>query len=257
LLNVLIGSIDFEDDLRNILYNYPRVLSVLPLLVALRESRFLLIDEFSEANLNTVEYDFTPRQLSQNEVDRIVQFCVQTGLKEFFQKQLRQNLQDYLFGVEVGLDTHARKNRSGDAMEALLTPLIRAINEELSRPFVILEQSSFAILAERYGIPVASSLKDRKADWILVQPDDRSVINIEANFYSGTGSKPQEIVDSYITRFHDLRDHSFAFIWITDGEGWRGQQNQIRKGFREIDFLFNLSMVQKGLLREVLCKCKI
>lgn len=252
LLNALIGSVDFENDLRTILRVYPRVLPILPLLVALRESRFSLIDESSEADLKTVEYDFTLRQISHDEVEKLVQFCVQTGLKEFFQKELRQNLQDYLLGVEVGLDTHARKNRSGLAVEMLLKPLIRAINEELSHPFFVLEQKPFAVLTE-YGITVTPSLKDRKADWILVRPDDRCVVNIEVNFYTG-GSKPQEIVDSYITRFRDLGSHGFTFIWITDGEGWKGQKNQIRKGFREIDFLFNVSMVRKGLLREVLCK---
>lgn len=253
LLNALIGSANFENDLRNILCVYPQVLPILPLLVALRESRFSLIDEFSATDLKTVEYDFTPRQLSQNEVEKLVKFCVRTGLKEFFQKELRQNLQDYLLGVEVGLDTHARKNRGGLAVEILLKPLIRTVNEALPRPFKILEQKPFAVLTE-YGITVTPSLKDRKADWILVRPDDRCVVDIEVNFYTGTGSKPQEIVDSYITRFRDLGSHGFTFIWITDGEGWKWQQNQIRKGFMEIDFLFNVSMVRKGLLKEVLCR---
>jgi type II restriction enzyme len=78
------------------------------------------------------------------------------------------------------------------------------------------------------------------------------VINIEVNFFSGSGSKPQEIVDSYIERQNELRENGFEFIWITDGIGWREQKNQIEKGFVKIDYLLNLHFVRIGLLEEFL-----
>lgn len=43
-------------------------------------------------------------------------FIKETGLQKVFQDKNIKNLVDYVFGVETGLDTNARKNRSGDLM---------------------------------------------------------------------------------------------------------------------------------------------
>ena len=32
--------------------------------------------------------------------------------------------------------------------------------------------------------------------------------------------------------------------------GWRGQKNQIAKGFEKVDYLLNLHFARKGLLRK-------
>jgi type II restriction enzyme len=61
-------------------------------------------------------------------------------------------------------------------------------------------------------------------------------------------------VDSYIERQNELKNNGFEFIWITDGEGWRGQKNQIHKGFEKIDYLLNLHFVRLGLLEGILCR---
>jgi type II restriction enzyme len=253
LLNALIGSTHFEEDLRTIIASYPQVLPVFPLLLALRDREFRLIDESSVEDLREITYNFTPRTLSPEEVEDLVQFFSRTGLQEFFESRLHQSLQDYLLGVEVGLDTHARKNRSGAFMEHILRPVIEEANRQLLRPFTILAQRPFAALHE-YRFPVPAPLEHRRADWILFREADQKLVNIETNFYTETGSKPQEIVDAYIDRSRNLKSYGFTFIWITDGEGWKGQYHQIHKGFRELDFLLNLSMARRGFLQEILCR---
>ena len=45
--------------------------------------------------------------------DKIYEFCKETGLDKIFMDAKIKNLHDYVFGVEVGLDTNARKNRGG------------------------------------------------------------------------------------------------------------------------------------------------
>lgn len=45
--------------------------------------------------------------------DKIYEFCKETGLDKIFMDAKIKNLHDYVFGVEVGLDTNARKNRAG------------------------------------------------------------------------------------------------------------------------------------------------
>ena len=45
--------------------------------------------------------------------EKIYEFFIQTGLDKIFTDGKMKNLHDYVFGVEVGLDTNARKNRGG------------------------------------------------------------------------------------------------------------------------------------------------
>jgi type II restriction enzyme len=253
ILNSLIGSKNFDNDLRKIFLNYPKVLPVIPILLAIRELNFKIISNFENKDLDIVNYDFTARVLTSEEIDDIVEFFDRTGLKKFFLEMGPRSIQDYVTGVEVGMDTHARKHRSGDAMERLLKPVIESLATEENGFKAVLFQKYFRYLKTNYGIKVDSSIGNRKADFILIKKD-KKVINIEVNFFSVSGSKPQEIVDSYIERQNELKSHGFEFIWITDGEGWRGQKSQIRKGFEKIDYLLNLNFVRAGLLEEILCR---
>lgn len=251
ILNSLIGSKQFDNDLRKILLIYPRVLPVIPILLAIRDLNFKVIGNFTDKNLDIMTYDFKTRTLTSEEIDNITEFFDKTGLKKFFLEMGTKSLQDYVMGVEVGMDTHARKNRSGVAMELLLKPIIENIVTKIKGIERVLFQKNFKYLETNYGIKVNTSIKNRKADFILIK--DKKVINIEVNFYSGTGSKPLEIVDSYIERQNELKNNGFEFIWITDGDGWRGQKNQIHKGFEKIDYLLNLHFLREGLLEEILC----
>lgn len=251
ILNSLIGSKQFDTDLRKILLNYPRVLPVIPILLAIRDLNFKVIGNFTDKNLDIMTYDFKTRTLTSEEIDNIIGFFDKTGLKKFFLEMGTKSVQDYVMGVEVGMDTHARKNRSGVAMELLLKPIIENIVTKIKGFERVLFQKNFKYLETNYDIKVNTSIKNRKADFILIK--DKKVINIEVNFYSGTGSKPQEIVDSYIERQNELKNNGFEFIWITDGDGWRGQKNQIHKGFEKIDYLLNLHFLREGLLEEILC----
>ncbi len=253
ILNSLIGSKNFEEDLKKILLNYPKVLPVIPILLAIRERNFKVIQDFKSKDTNIVNYNFTERTLTPQEIDDIVDFFNKTGLKRFFIEIGTKSIQDYVTGVEVGMDTHARKNRSGDAMEMLLKPVVESIATESNGFEKVLSQKKFGYLSSFLGIEVDNSIRNRKADFILVK-QNKKIINIEVNFYSGAGSKPQEIVDSYIERQNELRNNGFEFIWITDGEGWKDQKSQIRKGFERIDYLLNLYFVRLGLLEEILCR---
>jgi len=252
ILNSLIGSKNFKNDLRQILSRYPDVVPCFPILIAVREMSLKVINDFSSKDSEIVEYNFKKRKLLPKEIEEFMAFFHKTGLENFFENLSSRSIQDYVIGIEVGMDTHARKNRSGAAMELVLKPIIEKINANL-RISHMLFQKNFSNLEKDYNIVVSTSLRNRQADFIIIK-DENKVINIEANFYSGTGSKPQEIVDSYINRQGELRENGFKFIWITDGYGWKGQKNQIRKGFEKIDYLLNLHFVKKGLLEEILCK---
>lgn len=255
ILNTLIGSKTFEKDLRVILTKYPEVLSAIPILIAVRIQRrkkFKVIRDFMDEQQDYAEFDFSERNLTEKHMEALIEFFEKTGLKGFFETLSSKSIQDYVTGVEVGMDTHARKNRSGNAMELAIKPIVEQIISTHSDDFQCLFQKKFKNLAN-FNVRVPTPLEDRKADFLIVKSTTQ-VINIEVNFYSGTGSKPQEIVDSYINRQRELAEYGLNFVWITDGYGWKGQKNQIAKGFREVNYLLNLHFCRNGLLEKILCQ---
>jgi hypothetical protein len=76
-------------------------------------------------------------------------------------------------------------------------------------------------------------------------------VNIETNYFSGAGSKPEEIVDSYINRRNELVKNDWSFIWITDGDVWRSSENQILKAFGNLDYVFNIEFYERVCSRRL------
>ena len=116
ILNTLIGSKNFDTDLKKILTVYPQVVPAIPILLAIRNNKFKVVKDFIDDDSVTVTYDFSKRNLSSKDIDEIIEFFHKTGLKKFFLEMSSKSIQDYATGVEVGMDTNARKNRSGSAM---------------------------------------------------------------------------------------------------------------------------------------------
>lgn len=248
LWNSLIGSENIETDFVNLIEKYPEVIKTIPILFAIREREFPVIVDFYDLEKSVRNLDFNKNKNSRinpSEINDYVDFAKKGGLFGLF-NQIK-NFYDYVFGVEVGLDTNARKNRSGEAMENLLAPLINDIANETR--YKILAQKKFDAV-QRLGGTVPPELANRKSDFILYR--DNQFVNIEVNYFSGAGSKPEEIVDSYINRRNELAKNHWNFIWITDGDVWRVSENQIIKAFNGLDYVFNIEFSRKGLLKEAL-----
>jgi len=154
-------------------------------------------------------------------------------------------LRDFLLGVETGIDTNARKNRSGNAMESLVDPILNGI-EEIS----MFKQKTFKYLKEEKNIDIPERLLNRKFDYVIIYKN--KYFNMEVNYYDGQGSKPQEIVDSYTNRKNELSREKWNFIWLTDGVGWKTGTNQINNAFKDMDYVLNVEFARKGVLREIL-----
>jgi len=113
-----------------------------------------------------------------------------------------------------------------------------------------LEQKSFKHVETEFGISPPPSLRDRKFDHVVISKGKAT--NIEVNFYGGTGSKPGEIVSSYINRGEVLSSAGWKFVWLTDGEGWKSMQNPLRVGVEYIDYVINAHLLRKGLLEKII-----
>ena len=133
-------------------------------------------------------------------------------------------------------------------MEQLLKPVIEAASKELGAKCLF--QKKFKTVGLHSRIP--ASLANRKTDFIVYKGN--KFVNIEVNYYSGAGSKPEEIVDSYINRKNELEASGWDFIWITDGNVWKRSESQLTKAFQNMDYVFNINFSNQGLLKEALNK---
>jgi type II restriction enzyme len=250
LWNSLIGSNNIENEFVNLIKKYPEVIKTIPILLAIREREFPVIADFSDLHSSFKNLNFSRNRsskLSSDDITDYLDFAKKGGLLQLV--NYIKNFYDYVFGVEVGLDTNARKNRSGEAMETLLTPLLRTISAETKSSMLLQKEFSSVRL---FGGEFPQELANRKSDFILYVGN--RFVNIETNYFSGTGSKPEEIVDSYINRRNELVKNNWSFIWITDGDCWRLSENQLLKAFRNMDYVFNIEFCRKGLLKEALTK---
>ena len=130
-------------------------------------------------------------------------------------------------------------------MESLITPLLKKM-----KGIEFYSQKQFNNIPSKNWFAICDGLKSRKFDYIVKTP--KKCYNIEVNYYSGQGSKPQEIVDSYINRNKELKSSGWGFIWITDGVGWKSGVHQLSKAFKEMDYVLNVSLAKKGLLQDIL-----
>jgi len=249
LMNSLIGSNDIEKDFKELIKQYPETLRAIPILIAVRDLKFPVIIDFSnvEKGIRKMNFNLTRgTKLSDEDIEGYIQFMNKSGLFIIFKST--KNLFDYVLGVEVGMDTNARKNRSGDAMEQLIKPVIEAASKEIGARCLF--QKKFKTVGLHGRVP--ASLANRKTDFIVYKGN--KIVNIEVNYYSGAGSKPEEIVDSYINRKNELEANGWDFIWITDGNVWKTSESQLTKAFQNMDYIFNINFSNKGLLKEALNK---
>ncbi|WGI36787.1 DpnII family type II restriction endonuclease [Mesomycoplasma lagogenitalium] len=97
---------------------------------------------------------------------------------------------------------------------------------------------------------INEDILNRKADFILIK--NNKIINIEVNYFFSSGSKPEEIVDSYINRKNDLKQNNIEFILISDGLCWNNEfKSQLNKVFKYID-LMNFYMASNGYLEDII-----
>lgn len=226
-LNYLIGQEDMGKAVKRLWDENPKVFTVLDVLIAVRtKDRKKAIDSTGNIHLIT-DYFKSPEQVTV--------FLNETGLTKVFQQKQIKNLVDYVFGVEVGLDTNARKNRGGHIMENLVANI-------LDQNGIEYEQEIY--YTEFPEIVTALGADNKRFDFVIKTPD--TVYLIEANFYTGGGSKLNEVARSYTELSPKINAvPGYEFVWITDGIGWNSARNKLEEAFAHIPNVYNLSNLQE------------
>ncbi len=220
-LNYLIGKDDLAQAVKELWDNDKRVFSILDILIATRQSQ-------QKKFLDTKGKPHLVHDLLKS-YEGVMTFLNETGLSVVFKNKDIKNLVDYVFGVEAGLDTHARKNRSGDITELLLHRILTANGIEHRMEVYSRE---FPALKEALGTD------EKRFDFVI--KTKRCIYLIEVNFYNGGGSKPNEVARAYRELSPIVnRVEGFKFVWITDGQGWNSAKNKLEEAYNEIDRMYN------------------
>ena len=225
-LNYLIGKEDLRAAVQALWERDNRVFEVMDILIATRKKDGKKYID-NDGSMHSIHSLFSS-------VDGVMKFIEGTGLDKVFKNKEVKDLVDYVFGVETGLDTNARKNRSGEITETLVARIFdnAGINyrEQVS-------SKEFPTISAVLGA-------DQKVFDFAITTNDKTYL-IEVNFYSGGGSKLNEVARSYTDVAPKVNGvPGFEFVWITDGEGWNNARNKLEEAFAAIPSIYNLTTIQ-------------
>lgn len=223
-LNYLIGKEDIDTAIRRLWDENKNVFSILEILIAVRTSdkkKAIMAD----GNVRLINTLF-------DSVEGVIEYIHGTGLDNVFKNKQIKNLVDYVFGVETGLDTNARKNRSGHLMEDQVASIFDDAN-------IVYRQEVYST-----EYPELSVLGEDKKRFDFVVETNRCKYLMEVNFYSGGGSKLNEVARAYSELSPKINAlDGFKFVWITDGIGWKSAKNKLEEAFYAIPDIYNLTTI--------------
>ena len=225
MLNYLLGKKNLRQAVTDLWKRDPKVFDVMDILIATRKKdNKMFFDEVGR---------FRKVHSLFGSVDGIMEFLEGTGLADVFSKPEIKDLVDYVFGVETGLDTNARKNRSGEITETLVGKIFTKAGIKYS------EQVSSKTFPEIEKVLGA----DQKVFDFVIKGAKKTYL-IEFNFYSGGGSKLNEVARSYTELAPKVNGiDGYEFVWITDGIGWNSARNKLEEAFAVIPSIYNLTTI--------------
>lgn len=234
MLNYLIGKEDLTKSVAEIWKRDPKAFEVLGILIAVRdEGKKLVVDSLGKVVLLKSYFKTEAK---------VVEFLNETGLSTLFQSRRIKNLVDYVFGIETGLDTNARKNRSGHIMEGTVARVLSENNITFRQEVYSSEFPELSVLGT----------DEKRFDFYVETPLKKYLI--EVNFYSGGGSKLNEVARAYTELAPKVNSvEGFEFVWITDGIGWKSARNKLEEAYNTIPSVYNLTSISSFI--DLLKKC--
>lgn len=249
-LNYLVGKENIEEVARDLFLEQPKLLKAIPSLLAARDKTLsiLLLDD--ENNMEFLDLDF--KNIDVEKIDEYIEFLKDTGLLGFLSNSVQKNLVDFVYGVETGLDSNGRKNRSGTTMENILTKKVEKTCNELGYEFK--EQATAKWIEENWNVEVPVDKSQRRFDIAIYDEVNQAIYVIETNYYNGGGSKLKSVAGEFksLKRLIDSSPNNVEFAWVTDGKGWLTAQIPMSEAFNEIPNVFNLDMLDKEFIYHII-----
>lgn len=246
ILNTLIGSKDIEKDFEAVISKYPEVLKCIPILLAVRGYEIYVQD-----NDGSYLYRFDKMNYS---IEQYKVFMKKTGLFDMISNHIVNNLVDYVYGVETGLDSNGRKNRGGHQMENLVESYIQKAG--FVKNVTYFKEMYLSEVEKRWGIDLSALSNQGKARkrFDFVVKTENMIYTIETNFYGGTGggSKLNETARSYKMLAQEAEHiEGFKFVWFTDGTAWRSAKGNLRETFDVLETIYSIDDMEKGIMSKL------
>lgn len=220
-LNYLLGKDDLAQAVYELYAECPNAFCILEILIAVRkkEQKKSLDEKGQVVTLNSYFQS----------ADKIIDFLKNTGLANIFRDKNIKNLVDYVFGIEVGLDTNARKNRGGDNMS-------KAVQSLFDRAGIYYKKE----VRNTIFTDIESLGADVKQFDFVIKTKIKTYV-IETNYYNSGGSKLNEVARAYTDVAPKINQYpQYEFVWITDGQGWKTAKNKLQEAYTHIPSVYNL-----------------
>ena len=231
-LNYLLGKENLRAAVTELWNNDKKVFDVLQILIACRKK--------DKKKVINEQAQFVLLESYLTSLEGVMTYLEGTGLAKLFRDKNVKNLVDYVFGVEVGLDSNARKNRSGDAMEDTVETIIKGSG---------LSYRKEVVSKEWPAITEALGTDEKRFDFVITTKDKTYLM--EVNFYSGGGSKLNETARSFTELAPKVNAVSgFEFVWVTDGKGRESAKNKLQEAYYTIPCVYNLTTL-RGFLDSI------
>lgn len=225
-LNYLIGKTDLQKAVTEIYNENPSAFEVLDILIAVRDNdNKKVLNDYGECVFLKTYF---------SSLQGIIEYIEKTGLADILKNKSITNLVDYVFGIEVGLDTNARKNRGGDNMANLIAQTFKKAEIKFKTEVNSSEFSDIQSLGQ-----------DLKRFDFAVSTKKKTYL-IETNFYNVGGSKLNEVARAYSEIAPKINQYpNYEFVWITDGKGWLSAKNKLEEAYSIIPSIYNLSNLKE------------
>jgi hypothetical protein len=246
-LNYLLGKSDLESEFKRLFARHQDIVLAFPTLLAVREKELEIYDKETKGS-EMFEFNSVP-EYSDELADKYFEFLEKTGLTKLFKEDGIKNLVDYVYGVEVGLDSNGRKNRGGTLMEDIVEDFVKEFCE--SRGFEYISQARATKIKENWKIDVEFDKSERSFDFAILNPETRNIKLVETNFYNGGGSKLKAVCGEFKSLYKELKQQDIDFIWITDGLGWQTARRPLEETYNHNEYVFNLGMLENNVLDEL------
>ena len=244
ILNSLIGSKQIEHDFEKLVADYPQVLKCIPILLAVRGREIYAIDGDGDYLFNFYKPNYTTKEY--------IIFMQKTGLFDLIANHVINNLVDYITGVEVGLDSNGRKNRGGHLMENLVEDYL--VKAGLVKNETYFKEMKLSAIEKKWNIDLSGISNQGKAEkrFDFVVKNGKTIYGIETNFYTSGGSKLNETARSYKTIALEAKEiDGFAFVWFTDGLGWKSARHNLEETFDVLDNMYCIADLENGIIAKL------
>ena len=248
-LNYLIGKENIFNETLKLFKQQPNLIKVIPSLIASRDKVLDILSIDDNDDMSFERLDFS--KIDNERIEDYVIFAEDSGLLDFLQNKANRSLVDYVYGVEAGLDSNARKNRSGTTMEGILERYVSKLASELGLEWKA--QATAAYIKEKWNIEVPVDKSERRFDVAVYSAKKNKLWLIETNYYGGGGSKLKAVAGEFteLSQFVIQSKDDVEFVWVTDGQGWKTAHLPLSEAFGHIVNVFNLNMLKNNYLHDL------